>query len=547
MGRGGDSSECSTSPYCIPAVPSSQDFDKDPQVWDIVVVGAGVAGCALAFAQAKEGRRVLLLERDLSQPDRIVGELLQPGGYLKLMELGLEGCCEGIDSQKVYGYCMFKDGRQAKVAYPTEGLPSNIAGRSFHNGRFIQRLRQAAASQPFITLRQGVATSLLNGHGEPWQEAEAVAGVRYKCSDGSIRASKAALTLVCDGMYSSLRSKLSVPNIQHPSYFVGLLLRGCTLPWPNYGHVVLARPSPILFYPISSTEVRCLVDVPGDKLPAGEGALAHHLRTHVAPQLPQQLQTAFLEAIESGSMRSMRNKLMPAAPLHHAGALLLGDAFNMRHPLTGGGMTVALSDAVLLCNMLRPLPDFSDPLATSSATAAFYTSRKPLSATINTLANALYQVFCYKGSAAHTAMQSACFDYLHKGGWYAAGPMSLLSGLNPRPSVLVMHFFAVAVFGVSRLMLPRPSFRGLYMGILLLWCAACIIFPIIQAEGLRAVFAPILTRSPRPWKKQLAGKHSTELPGKPAKHNDSAALPNGTLHADATLRAQSGQDSKLQS
>lgn len=32
-----------------------------------------------------------VIERDLSEPDRIVGELLQPGGYLKLIELGLEG------------------------------------------------------------------------------------------------------------------------------------------------------------------------------------------------------------------------------------------------------------------------------------------------------------------------------------------------------------------------------------------------------------------------------------------------------------------------
>jgi hypothetical protein len=44
---------------------------------------------------------VLLLERDLSQPDRIVGELLQPGGYLMLKRLGLEHCTEDIDSQKV--------------------------------------------------------------------------------------------------------------------------------------------------------------------------------------------------------------------------------------------------------------------------------------------------------------------------------------------------------------------------------------------------------------------------------------------------------------
>ena len=58
----------------------------------------------------------------------------------------------------------------------------------------------------------------------------------------------------------------------------------------------------------------------------------------------------------------------------------------------GGGMTVALSDTLLLCDMLRPLPDFSDSLATAATTHAFYTRRKPLSATINTLANALYQV-----------------------------------------------------------------------------------------------------------------------------------------------------------
>lgn len=32
-----------------------------------------------------------MIERDLTEPDRIVGELLQPGGYLKLVELGLEG------------------------------------------------------------------------------------------------------------------------------------------------------------------------------------------------------------------------------------------------------------------------------------------------------------------------------------------------------------------------------------------------------------------------------------------------------------------------
>ena len=55
-------------------------------------------------------------------------------------------------------------------------------------------------------------------------------------------------------------------------------------------------------------------------------------------------------------------------------------------------MTVALGDAALLCNMLQPLPDLGDAAATAAATAAFYSKRTPLSSTINTLANALYQV-----------------------------------------------------------------------------------------------------------------------------------------------------------
>ncbi len=65
---------------------------------------------------------------------------------------------------------MFKDGQEARVAYPVEGLPEarclpggEIAGRSFHNGCFVQRLRQAAASCPGIALRQASVRRLLNG------------------------------------------------------------------------------------------------------------------------------------------------------------------------------------------------------------------------------------------------------------------------------------------------------------------------------------------------------------------------------------------------
>jgi squalene monooxygenase len=58
---------------------------------DIVIVGAGIVGCASAVAFGKQGRSVILLERSLKEPDRIVGELLQPGGVEALEKLGLRG------------------------------------------------------------------------------------------------------------------------------------------------------------------------------------------------------------------------------------------------------------------------------------------------------------------------------------------------------------------------------------------------------------------------------------------------------------------------
>lgn len=58
---------------------------------EIIIVGSGVLGSALATVLSRDGRRVAVIERDLKEPDRIVGELLQPGGYQALKDLGLGG------------------------------------------------------------------------------------------------------------------------------------------------------------------------------------------------------------------------------------------------------------------------------------------------------------------------------------------------------------------------------------------------------------------------------------------------------------------------
>ncbi|GAB2228285.1 hypothetical protein Droror1_Dr00010116 [Drosera rotundifolia] len=459
----------------------SNGFDGGP---DVVVVGAGVAGAALAHTLGKDGRRVHVIERDLTEPDRIVGELLQPGGYLKLMELGLQDCVEEIDSQRVYGYALFKDGNDTKLSYPLEKFHEDISGRSFHNGRFIQRMRQKAASLPNVQLEQGTVISLV-------EEDGVVKGVKYRTKAGEELIAYAPLTIVCDGCFSKLRRSLCKPQIEVPSCFVGLVLENCELPYANHGHVVLGDPSPILFYPISSTEVRCLVDVPGQKVPSvSDGEMVNYLKTVVAPQVPPQLYDAFMSAVDNGNIKSMPNRSMPAAPLPTPGALLMGDAFNMRHPLTGGGMTVALSDIVVLRDLLRPLSDLKDASSLCRYLESFYTLRKPVAATINTLAGALYKVFCASPDQARKEMRQACFDYLSLGGVFSTGPIALLSGLNPRPLSLVLHFLAVAIYGVGRLLLPYPSPKRMWIGARLIYDASGIILPIMKAEGFRKMFFP---------------------------------------------------------
>jgi len=68
--------------------------------YDVIVIGAGIAGTSLSYSisSARPDLNVLLLERDLSEPDRVVGEFLQPGSLTLLP-------CEGGS------YMFFRRGR----------------------------------------------------------------------------------------------------------------------------------------------------------------------------------------------------------------------------------------------------------------------------------------------------------------------------------------------------------------------------------------------------------------------------------------------------
>lgn len=117
------------------------------------------------------------------------------------------------------------------------------------------------------------------------------------------------------------------------------------------------------------------------------------------------MQKSFAEAMKAGDIRSMPNSHLSSSFCSKPGVLLLGDALNMRHPLTGAGMTVALNDVVMWRNLLRSESHLNNHDKILQKQKKFLWKRKwSHSFVVNVLAQALYKLFsasdgmCMSGS-----------------------------------------------------------------------------------------------------------------------------------------------------
>lgn len=456
------------------AASTSISSQNDPEV---IIVGSGVLGSALAAVLSRDGRKVTVIERDLQEPDRIVGEFLQPGGYRVLKDLGLEDTVEDIDAQVIHGYIIHDRESKSDVQIPYPLLEDNQvqSGRAFHHGRFIMSLRKAAMAEPNTKFIEGVVLQLL-------EEDDAVVGVQYRDKEtGDVKELHAPLTVVADGLFSKFRKNLISSKVSVSSHFVGFLLENAPQFKANHAELLLVNPSPVLIYQISSNETRVLVDVRGE-LPRN---LREYMVEKIYPQLPDHLKEPFLEATQNSRLRSMPASFLPPSPVNKRGVLLLGDAYNIRHPLTGGGMSVAFKDIKLWRKLLKGIPDLYDDAAIFQAKKSFYWSRKMShSFVVNVLAQSLYELFSATDDSLHQ-LRKACFLYFKLGGECVAGPVGLLSVLSPNPLSLIGHFFAVAIYATyfcfkSEPWITKP--RAIFSSGAVLYKACSVIFPLIYSE-----------------------------------------------------------------
>lgn len=438
--------------------------------YDICVVGAGISGASLAAFLGKNGKKVAIVEQNWDEPDEIIGELLQPSGVIKLQKMGFERVFDGFDAQPIYGYAMFLNEEFIRISYPSQN--ENIQnGYGFRYGRFVQKLRSYLEVCDTVTKIKGKVIRVLeNDNGN-------VCGIEYasKDSENSLKV-YANLTIVCQGSASRLRMGLSKGELKVKGHMMGFILEDCNPPFENHGHVIIADPAPILVYPVATNKLRVLIDFPKDFHIKKGKELEDHLIQKISPQLPEQIRKNFISEVKKGEFKSKSTCLLAAKPILKKNVVLLGDSLNQRHPSTGGGMTVALTDVQDLGNELIKIDDFSDSVALQKTIKRFYKNRYKENATINILAYSLYSVF------KHPALQKACFSYLQKGGKFSAQPMSILSGISRNRLLLIRHFFLVAFHGVAATLRPVPTPVKIARSFAILTDAVKIIMPLLVDE-----------------------------------------------------------------
>lgn len=431
--------------------------------FDICIIGAGMAGATISAYLAPKGIRIALIDHCYKEKKRIVGELLQPGAVLSLEKMGLRHCLDGFEAQRVNGYALLQGNDETTIPYPHQH-----EGVGLHNGRFLQQIRASALQNESVTQIHGKALQLLEN------EKNEIIGVSYRESHTSqIKSIYAPLTITSDGFFSNFRAHLSNNEKTVTSYFIGLILKDCEMPFPHHGHVFLSGPTPFICYPISNNEVRLLIDFPGDQLPRNF-LLKEHLETNVTPYIPDCMANSYAQALQEGGFKVMPNHYMAAKPKIRKGAVMLGDALNMRHPLTGGGLTAVFSDIEILSAHLLAMPDFSNNDLLHEKIEAYYQDRKIANANLNILANALYAVM------SNDLLKMAVFKYLQCGGANAQESIAVLAGLNRKHYSLIKQFCFLAVFGAGNLI--RHNISNIPKAVKLLLDAFTIIKPLIKNE-----------------------------------------------------------------
>jgi len=329
--------------------PTSREMMTPQERVDIVIVGGGMGGGALALLASARGRQVIVLDRH--HPDGLHGvprgELIQPNGLRILDRLGLLSDLAQEDLSRIQRFHFHRIGgpRLVTIDYATLSPPFDYT----LNGR------PAAVMAPLLRRLTDAARVDLRWRHEfvgVWREGGRAAGVEARVGDRTYRI-EAAVVIGADGAESPVRRALGLPakvNTYREGYLTMILPRP-----PGFGddgryyvghrEILGVFPAGVeslyLFY-LWPTGQRKALEARG--LEAFKAALAA-----IDPDL-----VPSLSALTSWAQVGWRPCVKVVARTWvDDGAVLLGDAAHALNPHVAQGRNQALEDAVALDPVLE--------------------------------------------------------------------------------------------------------------------------------------------------------------------------------------------------
>jgi flavin-dependent dehydrogenase len=326
--------------------------------YDAIVIGARVAGSSLAILLGRQGKRVLLVDRDSFPSDTLSTHLLQPPAVEMLEQLGALAEVESSGLRRLVRLRTYLGEVVLEGPLRAPGAYALCARRDRLD---LALIRQAV-------FRHGVELlERTRAHGLVWESGR-VTGVELQTAGGARRAVRARVVVGADGKYSRVAEWTGAARYEEtpplrPLYFA--YYRG-VIPQPIPAVEVFYQDGRIGFVLPMEPGIDCLaLELQPWEFPAfranPEGRLDTVLRT--LPGMATRLEHAERDGPARGS-RGVENYLrVPYGP----GWALTGDAALCKDPSTGTGIEDAFRQSFLLAEALGTALDGADWETTMAA------------------------------------------------------------------------------------------------------------------------------------------------------------------------------------
>jgi 2-polyprenyl-6-methoxyphenol hydroxylase-like FAD-dependent oxidoreductase len=186
---------------------------------DVVVVGGGIGGAALAYGLAQNGLGVTVLEATTEFPDRVRGESMQLWGLVEARRLGVEDALLQAGAHIAPRWMQYVEGVGGAGEIPASMIIPDIPG--------TLNLRHPDACQALLDAAAGAGATVVRGVEDVTLKAGAEPVVSYR-ANGADETIDTTLVVGADGRASTIRRQAGIElHRQEPvNYIAGLLVDG---------------------------------------------------------------------------------------------------------------------------------------------------------------------------------------------------------------------------------------------------------------------------------------------------------------------------------